>query len=70
MRALVPRMAKNDAPARAPPQAKMRGAPCAHAPAVSAPILDEWFGAVGSATSGVPGFRASTLYGWSCVLPA
>jgi hypothetical protein len=36
---------------------------------VEAPILDEWFGPAGSAST-VTGFRASTLYGWSCVLPA
>ena len=40
----------------------------AAAPTVTAPILDEWFGAVGT-NSSVDGFRASTLYGWSCVLP-
>jgi hypothetical protein len=40
----------------------------AAAPTVAAPILDEWFGPVGTPSS-VEGFRASPLYGWSCVLP-
>ena len=40
----------------------------AAAPTVTAPILDEWFGPAGT-TSSVPGFRASTVYGWGCALP-
>ena len=40
----------------------------ANAATVEAPIPAQWFGPEG-APSGVDGFRASTLYGWSCVLP-
>ena len=38
------------------------------APAVTAPILDEWFGPEGTA-SGVPGFVPDSAFGWSCALP-
>jgi hypothetical protein len=34
---------------------------------VSAPILDEWFGEVGT-TAGPAGFGPSTLFGWSCAI--
>jgi hypothetical protein len=40
----------------------------AAAPSVEAPILDEWFGPVGSAST-VPGFRPSSRFGWGCALP-
>jgi hypothetical protein len=40
----------------------------AAAPTVTAPIPSSWFGPVGTAST-VTGFRPTTLYGWSCVLP-
>ena len=40
----------------------------AAAPTVEAPILAQWFGPEGT-PSQLAGFRASTLFGWSCALP-
>jgi hypothetical protein len=37
------------------------------AASVEAPILDEWFGEVGT-TSGPAGFAPSTSFGWSCAI--
>ena len=40
----------------------------AAAPTVEAPILAQWFGPEGTASS-VDSFRASTLHGWSRLVP-